>query len=314
MTNHKFNKILKFGIYVFIVVCLEIGICCLKFAKPTFAQEVSLSISPPITEITIQPGKSFSQTFTVKNDGEPVVIVPAVLPFEPLDKEGHVELVEDQNSVTAFAGWFTFDPAPVSLGTTGSHDYYLKVSPPAGAEEKDYYFTFIAEVQNDNNLGFTNSQSQVRVGANILVNVSKDGNPQKKASIIKFAAPQLIDSFTGLTYEVLIGNSGYSFFKPIGKITVDQIFGSTSVLNLAPLNILVGGEREISCIQGENLIPCKLPGKFLIGIYRSNLSFTIDGNGESVEKQIYTIAFPFTILFGLIIVFIFYRAVRKSKS
>ena len=55
----------------------------------------------------------------------------------------------------------------------------------------------------------------------------------------------------------------------------------------------------------------KLPGKFLIGIYRSNLSFTIDGTGESIQKQIYTFAFPFSILLGAFVIFIIYRTIKK---
>ncbi|MCX6704163.1 MAG: hypothetical protein NTZ07_01835, partial [Candidatus Woesebacteria bacterium] len=138
-----------------------------------------------------------------------------------LDRQGHAELIEDAASVGAFTGWFTFDPTPVTIGTTGSHNFIVKITPPSGAEEKDYYFTFIAEVQNENNLGVNNSQAQARIGANILVSTSKDGNPSKKASIITFSAPKIIDSFSGLTYKVLIGNSGASFFKPVGKITID---------------------------------------------------------------------------------------------
>ncbi len=302
----------KLKIFCIFITYLVIGL--FAFPKTVRAQEISISIAPPITELKIQPGRSFSQTFTVKNDGAPVVIAAKVFPFVPFDNQGHAELIEDTNSVNAFTGWFFFDPTPISLGTTGSHNFIVKITPPPGAEEKDYYFTFIIEVQNDSNLGTNNSQAKSRVGANILITVSKDGNPQKKASITDFSAPKIIDSFSGLNYNVLIGNSGFSFFKPIGKITIDQVFGSTTVLNLAPLNILVGGSRQTSCIQGEDLIPCKLPGKFLIGIYRANLSFTIDGSGESIEKQIYTVAFPFSIILGLITIFIIYRAIRKLTS
>jgi hypothetical protein len=299
-------------IVFFILVSLFINLKSLLLNPGTaFAQEVALSISPPITELTIQPGKSYSQTFSVTNDGVPVVIIPKIFPFVPFDAQGHAELIEDPNSINAFSNWFSFDPSPVSLTTTASHSFIVKISPPANISERDYYFTFIAEVQNDNNLGITSSQAQTRIGANLLLTISKDGNPQKKASIIEFSALKLIDSFSGLTYKILIGNSGFSFFKPVGKITADQIFGATTVLNLAPLNILVGGTRDISCIQEQDLVPCNLPGKFLIGVYRSNLSFTVDGSGENIEKQIYTIAFPFSITLGLITIFITYRIIRK---
>jgi hypothetical protein len=306
LINHKFH--LFIWVFAYLLICL--------FATPTLAraQEVSLSISPPITELTIQPGKSFNQIFTLKNDGGPVTVAPKIFPFIPLDRQGHAEIIEDKNSVDVFASWFYFDQSPVSLGTTGSRDFYVKITPPVNAEEKDYYFTFIVEVQNENNLGINNSLAQARIGANLLISVSKDGNPQKKASAITFSAARLIDSFSTLNYKVVIGNTGFSFFKPTGKITVDQIFGSTTVLNLAPLNVLVGGAREISCIQSEEIVPCTLPGKFLIGIYRSDLNFTIDDSGTAIAKQIYTIAFPFSVLISIIVIFIIYRIIKRSIS
>jgi hypothetical protein len=304
----QINKSTTVGLFTFLLICF--------FTTPSAvrAQEVSLSISPPLTEITIQPGKSYSQTFTVKDDGIPVTIVPKIIPFIPLDREGHAELIENQNAVDSYSSWFSFDQTPISLGTTGSHDFIVKITPPGNIAEKDYYFTFIAAVQEDNNLGVNNSLSQARIGANLLINISSSGNPEKSASVINFSAAKIIDSFTGLTYKVLIGNSGSSFFKPVGKITVEQIFGKTVTLNLAPLNILVGGSRNISCLDGETLVPCKVPGKFLIGIYRSNLSFTVDGSGTSIDKQIYTIAFPFTIIIGLCVIFIIYRIVKRLIS
>jgi hypothetical protein len=298
----------------FLFSFLIINFTLLIVNSPVHAQEVFLSITPPLTELTIQPGRMYSQTFTVKNEGTPVVISAKIFPFVPLTSQGHAELIEDTASVNAFADWFYFDPNPISLGPTASRDFIVRITPPANAEEKDYYFTFITEVQNDGNLGITSAQAKARIGANLLINVSKDGNPQRKASIIKFTAPKIIDSFTGFSYKVLVANSGFSFFKPIGKITIDQIFGSTTTLNLAPLNVLVGGSREISCIENEVIIPCKLPGKFLIGIYRSDLSFTINGTGENIQKQIYTFAFPFSILLGVIVIFFIYRITKKIVS
>lgn len=313
MTNYKSQTTKKFGIFVFFGICLLFGTWNLIFATPAAAQEVSLSISPPLTELTIQPGKTFSQTFTVKNDGAPVVIVPKIFPFIPLDEEGHAELVEDQTSLDAFSGWFAFDQTPYSIGENGTHNFNVTISPPAWAQEKDYYFTFIIETQNDNNIGVTNTQARARIGANILLNASKDGNPQKKASIVEFSAPLILDSFTGFTYKILLGNQGVSFYKPTGKITVEQILGSTTTLNLAPLNVLAGGRRDINCLDGQDVVPCKLPGKFLIGVFRANLSFTVDGSGESIEKQTYTFAFPFSISLGLIMIGITYYLIKKSN-
>lgn len=313
MINKKIIRILKFGIYAFFIFSL-LAISFSLLARVVRAQAVSLSISPPITEIMIQPGKTFNQTFTIKNDGPPVVVVPKIIPFVPSDSQGHVELIEDQEAVDAFVPWFNYDLTPVALGTNVGRDFTIKITPPESAAERDYYFTFLAEVKNDNNIGISSTQSQARIGANILMTVSRNGDPQKSASIVKFSAPKIIDSFTGITYKLLIGNSGATFFKPTGEIKVEQIMGSSTVLNLAPLNILVNGKRELNCIKDEDIITCSLPGKFLIGIYRANLNFTLDKTGSSFEKQSYTIAFPFSITLGLILIGISYYLIRKMSK
>jgi hypothetical protein len=288
---------------------------CFLFAavSDTHAQEVSLSISPPLTELTIQPGKTFNQVFTIKNDGVPVVLEPKIIPFVPFDKDGHAELIDDQNSINFFSSWFFYDPSPISLKQSDSHDFYVKITPPETIKEGDYYFTFTVVTKNDNNIGSTNSQSQIRIGANILLSASKDGNPSKEVSIGKFGAPKILDSFSPLTYEVELSNPGKSLYKPTGTITISKPFGSDEVLSLAPLNVLSGGTRKINCIKNETIVPCKATEKFLIGIYKSKLSFTTDSISEEnkTERTVTTIAFPYSITLGLLLLFIAYKAIRK---
>jgi len=280
--------------------------------SPIYAQEVSLSISPPILEVTIQPGKTVTQTYTIIDGGIPIVISPKIVPFVPLDQNGHPEIIEDPNSINAFSNWFSFDPTPVSLSSGDSHNFNVKFTPPEAAEEKDYYFTLLLATQNDNGLDINQTQSQARIGANILLTISKDGNPQKSASISLFSAPRLIDSFQNIIYKVSIKNIGSAFFKPKGTITVNQIlFGPKTTLKLAPQNILVGGARVVSCIDGENLIPCQLPSKFLIGIYKATLSFTPDESGQAIAKETYTVAFPFSIVIAATILIFFYRTIKR---
>ena len=284
----------------FLIVCLFTS---LAIPSKAFAQEVSMSITPPLMEITIQPGKSYTQTFTVKNSGVPVVVEPKIIPFTPLDEDGHVELLDDQKNVDNFDSWFFYDKSPIPLGVFESHDFIVKITPPIEASEKDYYFTFVVATNNEGTLSSNNSISQMRIGANILLSTSIDGNTERNAVITTFLAPKLIDSFTPLIYKILLTNTGKNYFKPIGKIYVDQIFGSSYTLNIAPLNILSGGYRKVYCMNGEDISQCRLPSKFLFGIYKSKLSFALDEAGNNkIEKEIYTFAFPIYITLGLIVI------------
>ena len=288
------------------------------------AQTLGLSITPPIAEVMIIPGKIVTQTFTITNDGNDGMASIYLIPFKAQGESGNVAL-DEKNAVTAtspYASWFSI----ISPVSTFGEKFYMaggqrqeitvKIPPPESATEKDYYFTLLYEL--DNNIpggtlpmGPTN---QARIGANLILSLSRDGNPPKTAEIVGFKAPKIIDSLEKLTFDIRIGNFGSHVFKPDGEITIKPIFGSVETLNLAPLNIISDSVRNIPCLKGEEIIVCQSNRKVLVGVYKSTLEITPNGSSETQSKTVTTVAFPFSIIFGLLLIFITYRIIKKSQK
>lgn len=316
MTNYKYYKL----IYLPLAYLLTnfIGIICLfvylssTLAKDTFAQDaISLSISPPIVEIMIMPGKGVNQMFSIINEGLDGYASLKIVPFTPSDESGNVEINDNfslENS-TIYANWFSLIKPQVKfkdkffIKSGDKQNVLLNITPPADTQEKDYYFTFLYET---NNQGTT-----AKIGANLLISISKDGKPYKKAQIVEFSAPKIIDSLQKLSYTLKVENTGQFFFKPTGKITVNPLFGKKEVLKIAPVNIISSSTRTVPCILEEELVECTYDKRVLLGFYRAEASFSTDDEGKKYTAETTTVAFPFTLIFASTSLFLVYSLIKK---
>lgn len=290
------------------------------------AQNVSLSISPPILEAVIKPGEKIEQVYTLKNDGPDAIISVDIFTFNQADDFGNPRIsksIKDYDPLS-LKYWFSFKEPELSLGDKfslkqgGEKKIILVINPEDNAPDGDYYFTLIFRTELDNAFvapETKSSLSQAEIGSNILITISKDGIINKKAAIKEFKAPKIIDSFSPLNYQVKLANIGEGFFKPFGKITVESVLGKKYVLNLAPQNIIASSSREISCIENERLVPCQLPVKFLLGPYKATLSFEVENDKKSYSKTINSFGIPVIPLlaaFLLLITLIFARKTKKK--
>lgn len=255
---------------------------------------LSFSVSPPITEITIQPGKEIKQTYVLQNNGGDIILKPRIVYFVPSDEFGNVELT--QNSAPS---WVKYDSEPFNLKFEGQKTFNVIFNVPSDESEVDHYLTLVFESDKAVDLiGQTSSFYKTEIGSNIIVSVSKDGNPKKSAEIVKFSGNRFVDSLFGkIEYDVVIKNNGNSYWKPNGKISINN----NNSIKIAPLNILSGKQRIISCIENEELKKCIFDKKYLFGKVVSTLEFRIDENSNIYRQSITTIAFPFSLIIILLI-------------
>jgi len=309
---------LKFASFVVMFLFLSTKYYVLS-TSGVFAQ-LSTSISPPITEITIAPGKETTQIFTITNDGVDGTATISIVPFNSIDELGNVGLDEKLGITNSpmFANWFSItSPTSIKFGEKftvfGGQklNIIVKFSPPKDVLEGDNYFTFLYEFEADgeNSNDVVSTKTNTRIGSNILISISKDGQQQKTAEIVEFSVPLIIDSLSPLKFNVRIGNPGSYFFKPLGAISVKPYFGNKSTLNLAPLNIVKNSIRNIPCTNNEEIITCEYDNKIKIGIYKTTLKFSADNDGSNTTSEKITFAFPFSLTFVLLIIIGIYRKI-----
>lgn len=281
------RKTLKLNILLLIFSIIQ-----LSFAEKVAAQTIGLSISPPIFELMIQPGKEVKQIFTLTNLGGDTTITPKITYFEPADDLGNINLTEDLGP-----DWVIYDKTPFKLKGQEKLDFEVSFLPSVGTSETDHFLTLIFETSESVDLLNQNSSNlKSQIGANMLLTVSKDGNPKKSAEIIDFVAPKVVDSLFGkIGYQIKLKNNGNSYWKPNGKIIVND-----EIINIAPQNILSGYTRNISCINDQTLINCDLKNKLYLGKIVAKLEFSINEDPKIYQKEATSYSFPFSILGFLI--------------
>lgn len=267
-------------------------------SRKTQAQTFSLSIWPPLLEIMIQPGRTVNYVYKIANTGDDQTLVAKVLPFEPADSAGNIKLLNLPILLSPLS--FSFQGEEISLGkpfllkSGESKDLVLKIAVPKNAAEKDYYVSLVFETSSEGKIGQSLTQTAAKIAGNILITISLTGEPPKKAQILEFSSPKIIDSFEPVNFILRIENIGTAFFKPFGKIEIEGIFGQKGVVKILPENILAGYSRKM------NLEPWKQ--KFILGPFRARAEFTVDENGDKLSAETTFLALPYKATLALIVI------------
>lgn len=324
-----------------VILFISVIFCVLIVMAPAVrGQTLSLGVYPPLLEVMIQPGKSITQVYKLTNGGETdLAFTSLIVPFESADEFGNIKLLSESGSVNfrsqsvPFRGWFSFQNADLDLGqkfilkTNQEQEIVLKIQIPENALQEDYYATMLFETLPGVFIGGASaSQAQAKIGSNILLTVSKEGRPFKKAEIVEFGLLSsifnlpIIDSFDKPQFVLRIKNTGKAYFKPIGTISVSGWMGQKYLLDLLPENVLVDSVRALKCANPdfsksgslEEFGPCRLESKFLLGRYQAGVEFGLDKTNVEYSADTTFFAFPFKLILGVTIAIILTRLI-KSK-
>jgi GxxExxY protein len=293
--------------------------------KPIFSQSFSLSLSPPVVEVMMQPGRKATYAFQLKNNSSsPVNLLPKIIPFQPQGEQGQVKY-PPENGNWPGQDYFSFLNAdlqinqPFLLAPDEEIQLVLKISLPQNAPEGDYYQSLILEQLTANTPNQTQAQLVGQIGSHILLTVSSSGKPKKEAAIVEFFSPSLLfgkilDSFDALNFELRIKNTGQAFFKPFGEIIIlNNNEEKIASLPLRPDNILKDTTRQIYCQEG----PCRADKLNFLGRYQAQVQFTADENGP-VSKQsfifwVLPIKLTLGLVLGLLLAIFIWWGYRKRK-
>lgn len=275
------------------------------FPNDVMAQAINLSITPPLLEVMVAPGKEVKQVFTITNDGGDVILIPKILYFIPDSTDGTVELTDE-----VAPDWVKFNQDTFSLKNGNRTDFTVTINPPEGTEETDHFLTLVIETTVPTDvLGQASTFYKSIIGSNILITVSKDGNPKKSAEVIEFTAPKIIDSFVNpIPLNLVLRNNGNSFWKPNGKI-----ISGDETLKIANLNILSGSNRKLLCLKDENLNECNATHNILLGKITHQLEFQMDDDTKIYKVETVTYVFPFSLVAILIFLLTTFRYRRIFK-
>ncbi len=317
--------------------------CYLFFiSKPVYSQQVGLSISPPLLEVMIKPGKSITKAYQLTNNSDfDLYLTPKIIPFTPADLNGNISL-DHQSLIINHNSFFGLQNSniqlnqPFQLPAGSSEQLVLKVDIPQVAEEKDHYYTLLIEQAERGE--YIGSRHRIKIGSNLLITVSESGQPKTDFNLAEFTAlPKFADLFDQIKFNITVENTGQAFFKPEGKIEIyNTLFNKKMAeLEVLPENVLVNSSRKIRCMEKQSspstsevksadtsevfrpiscIFSSTLPGKYKAVITSSNESPTNERLTTNPEHQVHFYLLPFRLTLALILIILIIWQINKKMK
>jgi len=296
---------------IFIIILFFVTSYFFVVPRKAMSQGFSLSITPPLVEITIRPGEKILYTFDVENHSPtPITLQAGITSFSPTDEHGHIQINPSQTDQSA-PNFFSLLNAHLNLNqpfTLKSHEkrqLILRIKIPDQTAEQDYYQTLLLQQVDSQQINANNSTRFLGgIGSNILLTVSQSGSPQKEVEIIEFHPQNLIlgkfvDSLKPIKMVLRLKNTGRAFFKPIGDISFQKTNASKNNQSTSSIlrseNILPNTIRTIKCLNGN----CQFQNPPLLGSYQAQLNFRLGPKGVKKQACVTFWLLPLQLIGGL---------------
>ncbi len=285
------------------------------------AQQISLSISPPLLKVFIKPGKAIMIAYKLENTGDPAIMSVKVLPFEARDNAGNIRIKNEFEGPIRFSldnADLKFEQ-PFFLKTRDSQQLLLRMRVPDGAPEGDYYYTLLAESQPPPTLeGVGSAGAKATIGSNILITVTNSGRIDVKGKVAFFDVLSrytfnffgntlnIFDSNDKIPVVLIVENKGKNLFTPEGEIVMKGNFGEKAQYDIIPQNVLAESQRLMTASNSAEFnrpITLVIPG-FFVGLYKLSTTLNFGENSPNIFASTSFIAIPFKLLIGFLIALI----------
>lgn len=249
--------------------------------KPVLAQTpLSLQVSPPILEIEIDPGETYSDFIKFENlsDTETLTLYPQILSFKAKGESGAQEFIEDSAETTNFSlsQWVDISTDVITIKPLERIILPFTITVPADAEPGGRYAAVLLGNQPIVPQAGSNVALGTRTGSIILAKVT--GEVTENASLTLFKTGKETYQYPPVDFEITIQNSGNIHVKPLGKIEIVNMFGKTVdevVVNDSKGNVLPESSRKFT--------PSWETEKFTIGKFTAKLELEY---GEQDSKSL----------------------------
>lgn len=272
-----------------------------------------LTIAPLNFEFNTAPGKyiEFSQEILNNNDTE----IKLTLEILNLDINSFVKKGELNLSSAAFgsrtpATWIVSDYSSITIPPKSKFKIPFKLNVPETGTIDDFYPVVVYRNLNNASSNNFNIGLEQEIVSIIAVNTGRVEGAETiielKGEIIKFELEKHQVIYPQQNFEVSLINTGNSFFKPRGKITVKNSYGQT-IAPYVTINddyfSLLPGEELTEKVLWSPLFEFKLVPDF--GKYTATLEIFLDPYQKIVLKDTkeFWVIPVFHILFALIVFF-----------
>lgn len=213
---------------------LLIGASMLALPFPAAAQSsaLSVSITPPLFNLTIGPGETWSSSVKVVNtNARPVTYYAYTSDFRAQGETGHVSFVPqvDEGSSTeretfSLASWITLGSGPVTVAPGASADIPFTVRVPKNAEPGGHYAAILIGTQPR---AVNQNGTEVNISSYVssLLFVRVRGDVVERGRILEFSTSKELYQSPQADFTLRFENMGNTHVLPEGSIAIYNMWG-----------------------------------------------------------------------------------------
>lgn len=313
------------------ILVLSLTLCIVGFYSYSQAQEEpdapkntaeGLTVSPPLREITLQPGDTYSDTIRLTNPTQNLVeLYPKTMNFEARGEGGDPSFYEaDETSHKyALAKWISYEQPKLALTPQQVAEFKYQIKVPLGAEPGGHYgVLFFATNPPEKAEGASQVAIASMVGSLVLVRIP--GDIREEGLLEKFSTEKKLYVSTPVVFNALIKNIGNIHFKPEGEIKIKNFWGGEVdkvIFNEEKGNVLPDSARKFE----EKWTPATEPFyKQPIGRFTGNLNLNYGEDDKMLAGSVSFWVIPkwflvaVAVLILIIVLWIITRLIRRKNS
>lgn len=263
----------------------------------------ALEIGPPVVSLSGDPGQTISTQISIRGVSPSALVVTSELnDFEANGEDGTPRvLVDGETTPYSFKEWVRPVPS-LTLQPREIVSLEIFIDIPANASPGGYYgiirFTGIPP-----ELEGTGVSLNASLGSLIFLKVNgeaKESLTIEDLTVTNGGVTGSILEGTPITVSTRVKNTGNTFERPVGLITIKDLFGN--VIATLPVNqeqriILSDSTRKYDQQLDETVIG----DRFLFGGYTADLVMNYGSDGKEVKSSLTFWVIPYRMIAGIII-------------
>jgi len=299
---------------------------------PSYAQQVNLSMDPPIVQVKIKPGKAIIIGYTVSNNGDPTNLQFLVRPFVPQGQLGSLTVSPQLEGPVQFNLENADLPLekPFFFPSKTKKQAVLRIHIPPGIPDGDYYYLVLAEtVPAFSVAGQSTGIASASIGSPLLVSITESGITEIKATIAEFSfkpdyvltvgnnTVRIVDNSHTLPIVLSVRNMGRNLIQPTGSI-IDSNGKNKNIYTIVPQNILSNSQRVLKAFSDGGLDKTNstvILSSLSLGNHRVNAEISFGENTTIQYKTFSFLVLPLrlivVVVISLVLFVLFYMRFRK---
>jgi hypothetical protein len=266
----------------------------LFFVPIAHAQDVSLVVSPPRTDVEAKPGETVQKVIKItNNDKDRELIMKAfVIDFIVTDDLGTPIKVTTSASGRYLASpWFTLEKSEFVIPPKATEQIVVVISVPKDALPGGHYAGIFFEPIPSRGAKSTVSYTSAQVGS--LFGITIPGDIKYDALIKSFSTKNKLLEFGPIEFNAIIENQSDTHIRPSTKITIYDMIGRKLVdLPLNEVNIFPFTSRSLigtwETVWG-------------LGRYTATIS-AVYGPGLVASRTMYFWILPYRLIAAILVV------------